>query len=459
MPLLRRRSSPTAHWSKDFIEHLRAVHFTLIVLAVIAIISGRAPDVLKMRTAQNQLRAIRNMMEEIPQSSSMHDRDVLFRGDEAKLPSRGFLFDRKDQIAFPIPFGIALVRGNCLGGSEKFASVNDILGKAAGDVTLDSFQSLWNTLNCSRVFIETVGFYESVMYRQLPREPTPLSFVTSQQLAHIKKKERMVSLKLGKAGWDAKALEAFVGHHIETPPETILMTFDVVDYDTLQTFGYIVVRMSEAIAYDGHNSLKQRNPAWDCKVDFAHCFVELDDIAIGKGAYSLKNLSQWLEEEVAHSEPGHIDVFGIKFPADSQAQWGIILIVTVLLYFWMHLRELSPRLKAAHSGVEIAWPGLYRSWIAYVVVWGTVVFVPLYALWILGLNRVHYKSPWRTFVASNWRDVGLWLAVPLVLYSVLSVWSCLKLRRLALLADAARQKDENEPVKEEPASSAQAGAE
>jgi len=223
-------------------------------------------------------------------------------------------------------------------------------------------------------------------------------------------------------------------------------------------YGLLVVSALKVGESAGHDELNKLESTWVCKAQYSHCFSELSDIVAGKEDYTLKDLAVWLDEQITTAEPRQIDLFGIRFPADSQAQWGIILIVTVLLYFWMHLRELSPRLKADHSGLEVAWPGLYRSWIAYAVVWVTVVFVPLYALRILGLNRVHYKSPWRSFVIANWRDVSLWLAVPLILYCILSVSSCLKLRQLALLADAARQKDESELPEEESASAAKASA-
>jgi hypothetical protein len=151
-------------------------------------------------------------------------------------------------------------------------------------------------------------------------------------------------------------------------------------------------------------------------------------------------------------------VFGIKFPAEAQFQWGIILILVVLVYFWLHVQELSPRLKGDHEGLDVAWPGLYPSWAAYAVVWVSVVGVPLYALWILGLNRVHYRPPFATFFRSNWLNITLWLVVPLPVFIVLSVWSCLTLRRLALLAQAARQEDESKPSEQEAASTAKAGA-
>lgn len=93
------------------------------------------------------------------------------------------------------------------------------------------------------------------------------------------------------------------------------------------------------------------------------------DVAAGKEQYALKDLSQWLDDELAHTEPRQIDVFGIKFPAGAQFQWGIILILVVQVYFWLHLRELSPRLERDHPGLDVAWPGLYPSWAAHAVVW------------------------------------------------------------------------------------------
>jgi len=52
---LFRRSSSDAHWSKDYIEHLRSVHFVLMVVAVTCIAVGISPNVVELENAQHQI--------------------------------------------------------------------------------------------------------------------------------------------------------------------------------------------------------------------------------------------------------------------------------------------------------------------------------------------------------------------------------------------------------------------
>ncbi len=58
MSILRATADGAAHWSKDYIEHLRAVHFVLIVSAVTGIAVSRAPSTPQLQSAQHQVRTI-----------------------------------------------------------------------------------------------------------------------------------------------------------------------------------------------------------------------------------------------------------------------------------------------------------------------------------------------------------------------------------------------------------------
>jgi hypothetical protein len=58
MPILRVTANGDAHWSRDYIEHLRAVHFVLIVSAVTSIALSRAPSTPQLQVAQHQIRTI-----------------------------------------------------------------------------------------------------------------------------------------------------------------------------------------------------------------------------------------------------------------------------------------------------------------------------------------------------------------------------------------------------------------
>ena len=55
---LFRRSSSDAHWSKDYIEHLRSVHFVLIAVAVTCIAVSRGPDLTQLENAQTEIHQI-----------------------------------------------------------------------------------------------------------------------------------------------------------------------------------------------------------------------------------------------------------------------------------------------------------------------------------------------------------------------------------------------------------------
>jgi hypothetical protein len=78
-----------------------------------------------------------------------------------------------------------------------------------------------------------------------------------------------------------------------------------------------------------------------------------------------------------------VEVLGLKIPAEELAKWGSWLLVAVQLYFWIHLHELNRKLDPSSPGFEVAWIGIYRSWIAAAAVLTSSCILPIGALWVL----------------------------------------------------------------------------
>jgi hypothetical protein len=58
-----------------------------------------------------------------------------------------------------------------------------------------------------------------------------------------------------------------------------------------------------------------------------------------------------LQAEASKPRTDSFEVFGVKFPVEKATRCGILLIVGVQLYLWIHLHELSPKLNEGGHGL------------------------------------------------------------------------------------------------------------
>ena len=59
-----------SHWSKDFVEHIRTVHFTLLLVAGVLIITAGETDYSRLKRALTQLQQIAKFEQEWPSISA-----------------------------------------------------------------------------------------------------------------------------------------------------------------------------------------------------------------------------------------------------------------------------------------------------------------------------------------------------------------------------------------------------
>ena len=69
-------------------------------------------------------------------------------------------------------------------------------------------------------------------------------------------------------------------------------------------------------------------------------------------------------------------------------RWGILLIVAIQLYLWIHLPELSPRLKDGDAGWDGCMVGVYRSLPARTLFVSSTALLPILTIVALGNNAL-----------------------------------------------------------------------
>ena len=178
------------------------------------------------------------------------------------------------------------------------------------------------------------------------------------------------------------------------------------------------------VHFPGRDSLiklaSQNNKPWEWRnYGFEESFPQLAEITKDYQNLDLESIRHVLASEAKRSGES-FEALGIKFPANGTARWGSVLVLGVLAYFWIHLHEISPKLKDTDPGWDVAWIGVYSSAYAVIGILVTLCILPATAAAFLAHRA--YKID--RFTQGMWAWVILcgiaieslgifsWLAVP-----------------------------------------------
>lgn len=122
---------------------------------------------------------------------------------------------------------------------------------------------------------------------------------------------------------------------------------------------------------------------------FATSFPNLDTFAPSYGNVGINQIDNILKELQARAGGNSFEAFGVKFPAEATTRWGILIILSVQMYLWIHLHELKQKLQPDDPGWEVAFIGMYSSWPSQIVYFITSYLLPVFAIIALGVKGIH----------------------------------------------------------------------
>jgi hypothetical protein len=76
---------------------------------------------------------------------------------------------------------------------------------------------------------------------------------------------------------------------------------------------------------------------------FKESFRNLDELTQNYQDISFANIEKILESEAARSGE-RLEVLGVKLPVNALRTWGVVIVLAVQLYFFLHIREFGKRL-------------------------------------------------------------------------------------------------------------------
>ncbi len=133
------------------------------------------------------------------------------------------------------------------------------------------------------------------------------------------------------------------------------------------------VESGASIEFDARATLIReiRREGWH-DADFKDAFRELDQMTTGFQDLDFSHLQKILHLQEKNSKEG-LEAFGVKFPVETTTRWGVLLVIAIQLYFWLHIREYR-RLETA--GAPVAWIGFYTQATARIAVATTALLMP-----------------------------------------------------------------------------------
>jgi hypothetical protein len=373
------------HWSKDFVEHLRTVHFALLAVSVglILLLSSKSYD---LKSAASQMTAVVRMSNqsylasyeftETPRGANSPKmfKPVVKNDDSIAYSSWFSAKSIPAKSTTAVSFHLAAPNlyectvDNRFPGIESYHHPDVI-------TTINQFRIWWDNLLQPAQFLSVVriGKIGRSSYHGLLEDPDP----------HTGK------LPIG---------EAFLTINSVGPPSSLdaiqlsiksmCRTSDgdrdwergwkgqpVALSGTGGDFYYEFPVTEWSAGYIGQRDLVIAFPSAVKAGRFEESFPDLAKATNGREEMDFTTLAPQIYAEAAKDEA--FEAFGVKFPSEQVTRWGIIVLTSVQLYLVMYLKRLSNKLKPSDPGWDTPWMAMDPSRLARTMLFISVAVLPL----------------------------------------------------------------------------------
>ena len=383
----RLKSAPASgHWSKEFVEHLRAVHFAVIAVSIglLVLLSSRPYNA---DVAANQIDEILDLQTHWSPDWLRWNCAVTYEEAAGQAPP----FREADPFELPIGKrfyarvhlekpGDAGPAGR-LNGSLKYFSFpkynwywrardsKELLDPnkmeqypfvVPQERTLTAFEDWWDSLRRYDVyFMADLGPSGTVSGPPSGTVSGPLGKIGIMEVLGPDKND--------------KSRESDI--RLELVSDLAVPTFRFVGSDSFVLYEftsdhYFHADMSQDV-------FRPRFSDWRSG-DFATAFPDLEKAAKGREGMDMVSLKTRIREEAAKA-PEAFEAFGLKFPAAQLTPWGIVVLIGVQLYLFVYLRQLFGSLRPDDPGWDVPWIGMSQSRIGQLLFFSSLVVFPIAA--------------------------------------------------------------------------------
>ncbi len=400
---------PGPHWTKDYAEHLRSIHFALIVVSAALIVLALSSSTSNIPEALRQIDGIAEVSKQWQEKWLEEAAARKVSGDSAAQlftpPNAAVVLEVSDKsdkkfverldTSFTPPNWVVVgeimqLRGGDSGSSNFVESYSSSRPAAfvSRPVSLSGFKRIWDALY-SGTYVQIAETLADKGYFVRGRGMVggKLSDVTDGLRSVEFARQRAPSNYDDDAVCSLRRLLSTVKKTLDTSSEyAYACTWDSWEHYAL----FLPIQRMRKVDLDGLEMLVSRfdkNGYQPSHRDFAHAFRALNDLTKDYQDLDINNFESILRSEQARSGES-FEAFGIKFPGHGATAWGIVVILAIQTYFWIHLHEFKVKLDPKDPIGEIAWIGVYPSAASKLVFHLSAFVLPILAVLALGAHGV-----------------------------------------------------------------------
>jgi hypothetical protein len=364
------KSQSPEHWSKDFVEHLRTVHFALVTVSVglILILSSKSYDVQKAASEMNEVVRVSSAPWLISPKSELNKYpDFALPYSpwfEAEIDGRSLIFHSD---------------GNNLyycsdkqkeGRSPRFEQLKLSLSPH----TIGTLAPLWD-------FLSTHSSRTFTAIRFIVRDGGMTDIETGGNTGVAIR--AMITKSLSSRTDSGIELHGFGICNSTDPPYLVLGGHDLSHRFKFMTGIAQAEITHEPLEAEVSSTVKSRA--------FEDNFHDLVEAARGREDLDFAILAPQIYAEAAKGDEA-FEAFGIKIPSNEITGWGVIVLIGVQLYLLMYLRRLSNKLTQDDPGWDVPWMAMDESRLARVMLFVSLIVLPLLAA--LSIFSVSWPTLW-----------------------------------------------------------------
>lgn len=377
-----------AQWSKDFVEHLRTVHFSLVVLCLGLIIAAYTQRENAPKRALHQLEQViaisghvdsgwlesrcqtsRDLWRAYLADTLKDGRDASALHDHWIKTDRGVMlysFGGECAVATP-PQSAGPVHSKGEGVRVKGRQLTEIVNTHLypdKPQTLAQFRALWDLLNSDPQIIIPTELGDRWITEDSSRPPYLYETLKEKPVTD---NIPVLTLDVRRSD-EADGTATFVYKNGVANGFLPVIAFRSTDIGGLQRLREVLGSLEDSTLLQG---------------SFAESFPELFELAQDRDSAAFDILRRSFLQEIGRTDE-MFEAFGLKLPISTAASWGMALIISVQLYFLAHFRELSRRLRPSDPGWEVAWIGVYHGRFARLLFDASALVLPFLAVLLLG---------------------------------------------------------------------------
>lgn len=395
--------SPPWHWSKDFAEHLRTIHFTLISVStglILIALSIKPYNPLVAFREIHQILELKKLWKPEWIASKGIKKSILFSVAATGNPQPSGSVDLstlgvkegayikmilpKDAAEYEWEWDIPLAAKSALYGVHKNVVVELSIEKnwwyqprtpswspETFPTTLAEFRQWWDVLEKQH--------YKIVFPSDVRQHATSRKIKTDSPSGkkQIYRNFRWVISGREKPPTEKGVLNLMVNKDtIYYVGPTSLGTIRV----NVANFVYTEVTQQMFVTYFGNWTGSSFDSSFSDLARAGHEFEALE----------LEDVDKIVSNEASKGSEV-VEAFGMKFPAAGITVWGVLILLGVQMYFVLYLRQLRNKLGGSDEAWDIPWLGMDTSRWARVVFFVSVFVLPL-LLPVFSLRTLYLRA-------------------------------------------------------------------